>query len=166
MRMYTPHQLQDLRKASMILAHALRREKGWTMSVSLRWAWKMVRSDMTTRIAGVTFGKRQEALKHLGWYAKRRKVFTLQHVDNEHDENAVAVIATVIGKGSAQVGFIPRQVAKMIAPLLKAGLCPRIHDWEVKRGSTVGLIVHMEIVAGMARSTPAGKQKGARIAVR
>jgi hypothetical protein len=41
--------------------------------------------------------------------------------DNAHDVNAVAVIATVAGKGSYTMGYLPRVLAAFIAPLLDAG---------------------------------------------
>lgn len=167
--MYTPSQLHDIRKMCMVLAHSLRKEKGWTMSVALRWAWKMIRSDVVINVAGVTFGRRQEAIERLLRYSVRRVVFTLRHTPNPADENAVAVDVTVIGKGTAQVGFLPRNVAAIIAPLLDHGCCPVVQNWHVTGEYLHGLRLHMALVPGLIRKTagaPAAKQMGARIAIR
>lgn len=149
----------------MLLAHSLRKAKGWTMSVALRWAWKMVRSEMVTHVAGVTFGRRQEAIERLLRYSVRRVVFTLRHAPGAADENAVAVDVTVIGKGTAQVGFLPRTVAAFIAPLLQRGLSPVVQDWHVIGETVHGLRLHMALVPGVIPSSPAGPRV-LRVAVR
>lgn len=49
-------------------------------------------------------------------------IIKLQHEqDNAADKNAVQVIAAVRGKGSAVMGYLNRQPAAAIAPLLDKG---------------------------------------------
>lgn len=162
---YTPAQLHEVRRTVMLLAHSLRTTKGWNMSVALRWAWKMVRSEVVTNVAGVTFGRRQDALERLLRYSVRRVVFTLRHAPNAADENAVAVDATVIGKGTVQLGFLPRGVAAIIAPLLDRGCHVQVMDWHVTGETVHGLRLHMALVPGVIPSSPAGPRV-LRVAVR
>ena len=64
-------------------------------------AWALVKMpQVITKAAGVTYGKRQKALEHLARYAPEQISIRLERErNNEFDYNAVAVIATVQGKG-------------------------------------------------------------------
>ena len=42
--------------------------------------------------------------------------------DNAYDHNAVAVIASVKGKGSFRIGYLARELAANISELLRAGV--------------------------------------------
>jgi hypothetical protein len=54
-------------------------------------------------------------LERLTAYTADEIDITLQREsDNQYDKNAVAVIAGVRGKGSAVIGYLPRQVAVLI----------------------------------------------------
>ncbi|WP_067936456.1 hypothetical protein [Alicyclobacillus kakegawensis] len=166
---YSPAQLHDIRKTVMLLAHSLRKAKGWNMSVALRWAWKMVRSEVVTHVAGVTFGRRQEAIDRLMRYNARRVVFTLRRTPNQFDENAVAVDVTVIGKGTVQMGFPPRHVVQLLASAMDKGCCPVVYDWHVTGEQTHGLRLSLSLVPGLvtkAAGTPRRQASGARIAIR
>ena len=75
-----------------------------------------------TKTAGVTHGNRQKLLAHLSRYSPEDITIKLQNEqDNAADKNAVQVIATVRGKGSAVMGYLNRQLAAAIAPLLDKG---------------------------------------------
>ena len=71
-----------------------------------------------TKTAGVTRGNRQKLLARLSRYSPEDITIKLQHEqDNAADKN-VQVIAAVRGKGSAIMGYLNRQLAATIAPLL------------------------------------------------
>lgn len=75
-----------------------------------------------TKTAGVTHGNRQKLLARLFRYSPEDITIKLQHEqDNAADKNAVQVIAAVRGKGSAIMGYLNRQLAAAIAPLLDKG---------------------------------------------
>lgn len=75
-----------------------------------------------TKTAGVTHGNRQKLLARLSRYSPEDITIKLQHEqDNAADKNAVQVIAAVRGKGSAVMGYLNRQLAAAIAPLLDKG---------------------------------------------
>lgn len=75
-----------------------------------------------TKTAGVTHGNRQKLLARLSRYSPEDITIKLQHEqDNAADKNAVQVIAAVRGKGYAIMGYLNRQLAAAIAPLLDKG---------------------------------------------
>ncbi|MGN0678668.1 MAG: HIRAN domain-containing protein [Oscillospiraceae bacterium] len=70
----------------------------------------------------MTFGNRQTLLSRLSRYAPEDITIKLQREkDNAADKNAVQVVAAVSGKGSAVMGYLNRQLAAAIAPLLDKG---------------------------------------------
>ena len=73
-------------------------------------------------MAGVTFGRRQEAIEHLSQYsAENIRIVLKRERNNAYDRNAVAVIASVSGKGAYLIGYLPKTLAAFIAPLMDAG---------------------------------------------
>ncbi|PRS35506.1 hypothetical protein C6Y02_17455 [Bacillus sp. NMCC4] len=74
--------------------------------------------SVISKVTGVSFGKRQTALNHLQHYDRRRIKVTLQHEPtNPYDQNAIAVIVTVIGKECYQIGYIKKAFAEIYALL-------------------------------------------------
>ena len=156
-RKYTQEQLREMRKAAMTMAAAIRAAKGWNKSNSLKWAWKMVKNQVAAKVAGVTFGRRQEAIKRLFNYDPRRVVFTLRRERaNQYDHNAIAIDVTVIGKGTyTGIGYLKRDVAKMIAPLMDKNIDPRIMEWDITgEEDYMGIKLKMELVAGITKVFP------------
>lgn len=86
-------------------------------------AWLLCKMPLVqTKVAGVTQGRRQEALEHLARYPAAQISVRLQREPgNPADRNAVAVVAAVAGKGAYIMGYLPRFVAAFIAPLLDIG---------------------------------------------
>ncbi len=96
--------------------------QGFTRSQAMVKAWVLVKMEsVETKIAGVTFGNRQKLLDRLTAYPSDMISITLtREQSNPYDKNAVAVVAGVEGKGSAVIGYLPRNMAQMIAPLMDA----------------------------------------------
>lgn len=86
-------------------------------------AWALVKMPrLLTKVSGVTFGKRQKAIEHLTHYRPELvKISLCRDTRNAYDKNAVAVIATVQGKGSYTMGYIPKTLAAFLAPLMDSG---------------------------------------------
>lgn len=97
--------------------------QGYNRANAMIKAWALVKMpQVITKAAGVTYGKRQKALEHLARYAPEQISIRLEReCDNKFDRNAVAVIATVQGKGSYCMGYLPRALAAFVAPLMDAG---------------------------------------------
>ena len=70
---------------------------------------------ITTRLAGVTYDDAQENIKLFG--SKEIGSFALvRELDNPHDKNAIRVAI-----GDKKLGYIPKAVAKNLAPQIDAG---------------------------------------------
>lgn len=110
------------RRVLMILNHSLYKTGRYTQSEALKAAWKLIKNPLTISAKGVSFGKRQTALQHLAHYPRHFILLDLIREQNPFDENAVAVHVLVVGKGSYQVGYLPRELAQIIAPLLDRGV--------------------------------------------
>lgn len=97
--------------------------QGYNRANAMIKAWALVKMpQVITKAAGVTYGKRQKALEHLARYTPEQISIRLERErNNEFDRNAVAVIATVQGKGSYCMGYLPRALAAFVAPLMDAG---------------------------------------------
>ncbi len=96
---------------------------------------------ITTKLAGVSYGKCQENIKKwgcadIGTYA------VVRDRDNPHDPNAVRVSLF----GSFDMGFLPRDVARVLAPMMDAGrtfLAEFVSRNEYRSDQWVGLTVRI-----------------------
>jgi hypothetical protein len=106
----------------MTMANSLVKQ-GIGRSAATLKAWLLIKlAAVDTKAAGVTHGKRQTALKRLERYPRGMVSVTLEREPgNAFDKNAVAVVASVEGKGSYTVGYLPRTLAAFVAPLMDAG---------------------------------------------
>ena len=98
-------------------------KQGYNRANAMVKAWVLVKlPNICTKVAGVTYGKRQQAIEHLTHYRPENIRISLYRDNaNAYDRNAVAVIATVKGKGSYTMGYLPKALAAFIAPLMDAG---------------------------------------------
>lgn len=98
-------------------------KQGMSRSAAMVRAWITVKlRRIETKTAGVTHGNRQKLLERLSRYSPEEITIKLQREqDNAADSNAVQVVAAVRGKGSAVMGYLNRQLAAAIAPLLDKG---------------------------------------------
>jgi ADP-ribosylglycohydrolase len=112
----------EKRSKVMTIANSLVKD-GVGRSAAMLKAWALIKlAAVDTRAAGVTHGKRQRALEHLERYpAGMVSVSLVRERENAFDKNAVAVVASVAGKGSYVVGYVPRMLAAFLAPLMDAG---------------------------------------------
>lgn len=106
----------------MTIANALVKQ-GVSRSAAMVQAWITVKlRRIETKTAGVTHGNRQKLLARLARYSAEDITITLnREPENKADRNAVQVIAAVRGKGSAVMGYLNRQLAAVVAPLLDKG---------------------------------------------
>lgn len=127
--------IKTLRSKVMTIANRLVKN-GLPRRIAMIKAWGIAKhSDIDTKVKGVTVGRRQTALDHLRRYAAADIAITLERESgNAADSNAVAVIATVKGKGSYQVGYLPRYIAAVVAPLMDAHKAVTAAFQEVRGG--------------------------------
>ena len=140
------HPATTRRRTVMTLAHALRAAHHWPMDTALRWAWRIEKSDIAACVAGVRYGQRQTALAHLGRYHARDTWLSLQREPrNPHDTHAVAILATIAGRGCARVGYLAAPVARVLAPLMDRGLLVRVNEWSITDGDIMGLRLSLTV---------------------
>ena len=98
-------------------------KQGYNRAHAMVKAWALVKlPNVLTKVAGVTYGKRQTAIEHLTHYRPQDVRISLYRDDhNAADKNAVAVIAAVRGKGAYTIGYLPKAFAAFIAPLMDSG---------------------------------------------
>lgn len=113
--------------------------QGYNRPHAMVKAWALAKMPaIATKVVGVTYGNRQKAIERLAMYAPESVTIRLRREqDNEHDRNAVAVLAAAEGKGGYHMGYLPRVLAAFVAPLLDAGKAVRgvykgvIGGWDV-----------------------------------
>lgn len=138
-RKYSHEELRLIRSKVMTLAAALIKQKGLTRSHAMRTAWRMVKQRFYTKVVGVTFDDRQKGLQYLFSCDPRLIRVSLQREqDNEYDENAIAVVVTVLGQGSKRMGYIKKEYASVYARLLDKGhsIDVRFEEVTLRKGST------------------------------
>ena len=94
------------------------------LSASFRQAWQIVKGRiLVSKVSGVTFGNRQAALKKLAKLnASSVNVSLEREAGNPHDTNAVKVNVSVGNGRDYHLGYVPKELASLIAPLLDKGI--------------------------------------------
>ncbi|MEL7566419.1 MAG: HIRAN domain-containing protein [Dehalobacterium sp.] len=102
-----------------------KRSKISSFSFALKLAWRAVRSMVRfhySKVKGVSMGNRQALLKRLARYAPQDVFLSfLREPDNPFDPNAIQVVAEVRNKGQAAIGYVAKELAAIIAPILDSG---------------------------------------------
>lgn len=137
--------IRTLRQKVCTIANSLVKQ-GYSRSMAMVEAWIMAKlPQVITRVAGVTHSRRQTAIEHLRRYNTEDINITLvRDKRNAYDDNAVAVVATVKGKGSYTMGYLPRAMAMFVAPLLNAGKAVTSH-YRAVRTKAINLPYGLEI---------------------
>ena len=112
----------NIKSKVMTIANALVKQ-GVSRSAAMVRAWITVKlRRMEVKAVGVTHDNRQTLLDHLTRYKPEDITVTLRREQNNaHDRNAIQIVAAVRNKGAAVVGYINRELAAALAPLLDKG---------------------------------------------
>lgn len=100
-------------------------KQGYSRSEAMREAWRLAKlGEISVKVKGTAANsRRQEALEHLTRYSPDLVTFRIAgHHTNAYDPHAVAVVATVKGKGSFLIGYLARELAAHVSRLLDAGV--------------------------------------------
>ena len=114
---------------SGLVALANRLTKTMTRKEAFIEAWKLFKAgSVKIPVAGVTFGRRQEALARLQQYPQKDiHCVLVPEPENEFDKDAVAVMAGVQnGKGLFCIGYVPRTETGKVKALTAAGKKPAL----------------------------------------
>ena len=130
----------NIKSKVMCIANNLVKQ-GLSRSAAMIRAWITVKlRTIRTKAAGVTFGKRQALIERLSRYSSEDITIKLERESgNQYDRNAVQIVAAVKGKGSAVMGYINRELAAAIAPLLNKGKAVKAAFEEITGGHEYGL---------------------------
>jgi hypothetical protein len=110
----------ELKSKVMTLGNKLAPRMGGDRKAAFVEAWAIVKAGgLELAVKGVSFGNRQEALRHLAAYAPEQvKVVLVPEPSNPADPRAVAVMVGVNGdKGLFRLGYMPRNLAPVVAAL-------------------------------------------------
>lgn len=86
-------------------------------------AWIIAKAEaLTTRVTGVSYENRQNALQAISKYNTADIRITLKREPhNRYDSNAVAVYAVLPNRVCYLIGYLPKAVAFVVAPLMDKG---------------------------------------------
>jgi hypothetical protein len=134
----------ELKSKVMTLGNKLAPRMGGDRKVAFVEAWAIVKAGgLELAVKGVSFGNRQEALRRLTAYSPAQvRAVLVPEPANSADPAAVAVMVGVQGgKGLFRLGYVPRNLAPVVAAL-RAQL-PRLWlvEGENSRGARVSLAV-------------------------
>lgn len=102
----------------------------YSFSTCLRLAWRSVRNICEfkySKVKGVSFSNdngvsRQTVIKALTKYSySQTSLYLEREFNNPYDNNAIRIIAKVANKGSAQIGYLSKEIAAEVAPKLDIG---------------------------------------------
>jgi hypothetical protein len=112
-------------------------------STLLRLCWKLLKKELKTSVSmvrGVTFSNddgssRQRIIERLSKLPKGVYWLTLRREsDNPYDPNAVSVDARNLGNMSAQIGYLPRELAQVLALEIDSGKDVVVVDFSYSQG--------------------------------
>lgn len=96
---------------------------GYSLSNAFRTAWKRIKEGITTSVAGVTYGKRQELLQFIaGRRQQELTVYLNRDRANTYDRYAVAVVVGIKNIGYAHIGYLPGGIAQSLASVIDKGI--------------------------------------------
>ncbi|MBR1373716.1 HIRAN domain-containing protein [bacterium] len=114
-------EIRKIRREVMTLANQLVKKLN-SLSAALKRAWQLVKAKrMFCKVSGVTFGNRQTALKRLEMHIRKGaevKTTLQREADNKTDKNAIKVLVSVNGSAAYHLGYIPAELAAVLAPLM------------------------------------------------
>ena len=110
--------ITQTRRKVMLIGNQLH-IKGMSLSEALKRAWKIIKSGITTKVKGVTFGNAQKAIEHLTRYSPEDIIIDIKRDSaNLYDSNAIEVYAGVKDKGTVKIGFLPAPLAFILSKCL------------------------------------------------
>lgn len=113
--------ISEIRCKVATMANTIKK-MGASSSEAFTKAWVIVKSGVSTKVKGVTFGISQKAIERLTHYNATEITVSLQREKaNLYDDKAVAVEIGVKNKGIVKVGYLPCNLAKVISALMDKG---------------------------------------------
>jgi len=113
--------IRKIRKEVTTIANRLNKTIK-NLSASFKRAWSIVKGKrLICKLSGVTFGNRQLALRKLEEHKRNSsdiKVNVKREQSNKFDENALIVEVSVNNSRAYQLGYLPKDIAKYLSPVI------------------------------------------------
>lgn len=107
---------------------------------------------MTFKLKGVTFDNRQNYIAYLAKHSEKSFLVFSRENKNKNDKNAISVGAyDPENKKYVPLGYVPKEIAKEIAPMIDSGYRIYTHRYEVIGGYGYNFGVKAEISLYMPR---------------
>lgn len=104
-------------------------------------------TNTSTHVAGTTFNNRQGYICYIAKNSNKAYVSVRRDKNNKFDANAIKVIGHVNGGKHVELGFIPKELAAKIAPVMDSGKRPWVEDFKVVCGGknrTYGMVIDIK----------------------
>jgi hypothetical protein len=115
-------------------------------STALKLAWKIMKGSIGesySKVRGVTFENRQQVIKRLLLYPLNKINLTIERdFHNLFDTNAIKVNASIIGKGSATIGYVSHSLATKFTKALDEGYQIYLYIMDITGDMTLSLGVN------------------------
>lgn len=130
-----------LRRSHQLWRMGIRACVSW--STLLKLCWRLFKKELETSVSivrGVTFSNddgssRQRIIERLSKLTKGLYWLILRREsDNTYDSNAVRVEARKLGNMSAQIGYLPKELAQVLAPEIDSGKEVVVVDFSYSQG--------------------------------
>jgi hypothetical protein len=142
---------KEARRRSMASSVLKRSHQLWKLGIkaSVSWSallklcWRLLKKELDTavsRVSGVTFSNddgssRQSIIEKLSKFPRGLYWLTLRREsDNPYDPNAIRVDARKLGNMSAQIGYLPKELAQVLAPEIDSGKEVVVVDFSYSQG--------------------------------
>lgn len=115
------------------------------------------------RVAGTTFDNRQKYLGYLKSQGKPFKTALVREPNNPYDKNAILIMAHTQDNKRMPLGYVPRELAETLAPIIDAGRYIYINKVQIVgggRGYNYGVTINIGWYTE-SRTTPARNRRKA-----
>ena len=97
--------------------------QGGSRTMAMVRAWALIKlGQVESKVAGISLPNRQKAAERLSLYAPENiRISLRREPENEYDRNAISVLASVSGSKAYRLGYLPKALSALVAPLMDAG---------------------------------------------
>lgn len=113
-----------------------------------------MKNTINFKIKGTTFDNRQGYIAYLNKHADAFLVYSREK-NNPHDKNAIAIAGYVPNGKYVPVGYVPKEIASEIAPLIDKGYRIYTHGYKIVGGHGYKYGIEVSISLYMPRKNVA-----------
>ena len=106
-----------------------------------------MRTITKTKVTGCTFSNRQGFICYIQKNKTDAFITVQRERQNKVDTNAVRVVGHVRGGKHVDLGYLPKELAAKVAPVMDAGQKPWVESFEIRCGGpkkTYGITIEIK----------------------